>query len=103
MDSPKKLYMVRRAECIISGRVQGVMFRDFVKRSAKKFGVLGTVENQQNGTVYVVAEADEKILKEFIKELYRKPFISRMVARVDGISEEWKEATGEFKSFDIIY
>ena len=46
--------MARRA--IVSGRVQGVFFRDSCRSRALELGVAGTVENLGDGTVEVVAE-----------------------------------------------
>ena len=80
-----------------------VMFRDFTERTATALGVVGTVQNLSDGTVHVVAEGDEEILKKFIAKLHEKPLISRMIAHVDEVKEEWKESTGEFSDFTIQY
>ena len=48
--------MARRA--IVSGRVQGVFFRDSCRSRALELGVAGTVENLADGTVALVAEGD---------------------------------------------
>lgn len=96
-------HMQKRLECKITGLVQGVMFRDFVKRTAQKLGLTGTVENRPDGSVFVVAEGKEEQLKKFIPMLKKKPLISRMVARIEDIEEYWDEATGEFPDFQILY
>ena len=36
---------------IVSGKVQGVFYRDFVRKSAERLGVEGTAQNLDNGTV----------------------------------------------------
>ena len=36
---------IKQIECVIIGRVQLVMFRDFARRKARKLGIAGTVEN----------------------------------------------------------
>lgn len=95
--------MQKRLECKIIGIVQGVMFRDFVKRTAQKLGLTGTVENHPDGSVFVVAEGKEEQLKKFVPMLRKKPLISRMVARVENIEETWSEATGAFPDFRILY
>ncbi len=95
--------MQKRLECKITGLVQGVMFRDFVKRNAQKLDLTGTVENHSDGSVFVVAEGKEEQLKKFIPILRKKPFISRIVAHVENIEEKWGEGTGEFPDFQILY
>ncbi len=76
-----------------------VMLRDFTKRNARKFGLVGFVENNTDGTVSVVAEGDENTLNEFIKKLHK----GSMFAKVNDVKIEWKEATDEFTNFDIKY
>ena len=38
-------------EVIVSGRVQGVGYREFARRSAERHGVAGFVRNRADGTV----------------------------------------------------
>lgn len=95
--------MQKRLECKVIGLVQGVMFRDFVKRNAQKLGLTGTVENRPDGSVHIVVEGVENQLKKFVPILHKKPLISRMVAHIETIEEKWGEATGEFPNFKILY
>ena len=50
----------------INGRVQGVFFRASARDKATELGVNGFVQNAADGGVYVEAEGNEEILKEFI-------------------------------------
>ena len=88
---------MKRAHLIVSGRVQGVFYRDFVRKEAEKRGVAGFVRNLQNGNVEIVAEAPESKLEPFIKECKRGSFLSH-VAKVDVKYETTKE---EFEDFEI--
>jgi acylphosphatase len=45
-----------RCRVVVSGRVQGVFFRDTCERVASGLGVRGWVRNRSDGTVEVVAE-----------------------------------------------
>ena len=45
-----------RCRVVISGRVQGVFFRDTCERVASGLGVRGWVRNRSDGTVEVAAE-----------------------------------------------
>ncbi len=53
---------------IVHGHVQGVFFRDTVRRRAEQLGVAGWVANRPDGTVEAVfegAEEDVAVLVEF--------------------------------------
>ena len=59
--------MIRR-RVIVHGRVQGVFFRDTVRRRAEQAGVAGSVANRPDGTVEAVfegADEDVAVLVEF--------------------------------------
>ncbi|MDP3957837.1 MAG: acylphosphatase [bacterium] len=90
---------MKRLECEISGRVQLVMYRDFAQRKAQSLGLVGTVENLENGNVYVVAEGEEESLRRFLEDLKKGP----LFARVTNVEEKWLEPTREFKNFSVIY
>ncbi|MHB1830504.1 MAG: acylphosphatase [Candidatus Micrarchaeaceae archaeon] len=50
---------------VVHGFVQGVGYRDFVKRLADSMGVKGSVKNQDDGSVLIVASAERKLLDKF--------------------------------------
>ncbi|MFH1715114.1 MAG: acylphosphatase [Elusimicrobiota bacterium] len=91
--------MIERVELKISGMVQGVCYRYFAIDKAKPLGIKGYVRNSSDGAVYIVAEADTKVLKDFIKILKKGPY----PARVDNVQENWQSALNEFSSFEIRY
>lgn len=91
--------MKKQLRANITGRVQMVMFRDFAQRKARKLGLFGTVQNQSDGSVFVVAEGEEIVLNEYIKYLSRGPIL----AKVKNIRTEWSEPSGIFKDFLIVY
>ncbi len=95
--------MNKEIEVKITGRVQGVMFRDFAQRCARGFRIVGTVQNLKDGSVQIVAVGEEEALREFLRKLERRPFLSRMVSRVDTIETKWSEPVHTFSSFDILY
>ena len=51
----------------IYGKVQGVFFRDSSKKKARELNLSGWVRNESDGTVVIVAEGEEKNLKELIE------------------------------------
>jgi len=66
----------------IYGRVQGVGFRNWVKRGMKKFGVEGEVWNNEDGTVELEGEGGEEELKQLIERCKKGSPLSR-VKKVD--------------------
>ena len=94
-----RYFMSKRITLKIYGRVQMVFFRDSTRRRAKRFGLSGWVKNEKDGTVKIMAEGDERGLKELINWCYNGP----MLARVEKVDTEWGESTGEFKGFKIRY
>ena len=81
-----------------TGRVQGVGFRYTARRTAAGFEVTGTVRNLTDGRVELIAEGSETELKEFrqaIGDAGMEHFIQN-----EEIS--WREATGEFRGFEIV-
>ena len=78
---------------------QMVMFRDFAKRKATSLGLSGFVKNNQDGSVNVVAQGEEDVLKQFLHFLSRGPLLSR----VDAVTTVWKSAEGNLSGFHIVY
>ena len=57
--------MMRR-RIVAHGRVQGVFFRDSVRRRAESFGVAGWVRNRDDGTVEAVFEGDDDAVERMV-------------------------------------
>jgi acylphosphatase len=91
--------MTKRLEAIVSGRVQMVMFRDFVQRKASALRLTGEVRNLKDGTVRVLAEGEHTSLERLHKHLHRGP----LLAQVENVSVIWTEAKNDFFSFKIAY
>jgi acylphosphatase len=91
--------MKKRIVCIISGRVQGVLYRDFTRRTANRIGICGEVENQDDGTVFVEAEGEEENLTLFKNHLKKGSTFSK----VENVSCEYFLDLKNFKDFKIKY
>ena len=89
---------MKRATAIISGRVQGVGYRNIVDEVAFNYDITGYVKNLKDRTVEIVAEGEESALNAFFNEinLNEKPVF------VKNISITRDEPTNEFTYFDII-
>ena len=62
----------------VSGRVQGVFFRDTARREAKRLGINGFARNEPNGAVWIEAEGDEAKLDEFLQWCHKGPIWARV-------------------------
>ena len=87
---------------IVSGRVQMVRFRVFVRKIAIKLDVIGTVENKADGTVLIHAWGEKRSLVKFIENIYNGSTLSR----VDNVTEFWdnkKYIVSDLREFRIIH
>ena len=81
---------------VVSGRVQGVGFRYYVRAQAKKMNVGGWVRNLPDGRVEAVATAEDDVLALFESALRAGPSLSA----VENVATE-DEAAIEFESFEV--
>ena len=89
--------MRQRLTATVHGVVQGVFFRQTAQREAVRLGLVGTVRNQPDGTVRVVAEGDSRALKDLLRWLHRGP--ERAV--VERVDVEWQEPRNGLSGFRI--
>jgi acylphosphatase len=55
-----------RRRVVVTGRVQGVFFRDTARRRAEAAGVAGWVSNRPDGAVEAVFEGDEAAVDQLV-------------------------------------
>lgn len=82
----------------ITGRVQGVLFRDRTKAKAEELGLTGWVRNRDDGSVEIHAEGSDDALKELEQWCWKGPpaAIVESVRSEDGEVERCEE-------FEIIW
>ena len=83
----------------VSGKVQGVWFRDSTRQEAIKLKVTGWVKNIPGGTVYLEAEGEENNLKSLERWLY----IGSPHSRVDRVDLQWIMPTKTYSTFTVIF
>ena len=76
-----------RRRVVVHGLVQGVFFRDTVRRAALRAGVSGWIRNNYDGTVEAVFEGDEVTVDALVTLCHQGPRGAR-VDRVDVLDEE---------------
>lgn len=74
--------MIDALDIRVRGVVQGVGFRPFVYRLAKRYLVSGWVLNDLDG-VFIHAEAEGKLLDEFVTELHMNPPSAAKITEVE--------------------
>ena len=67
----------------VTGLVQGVGFRWTTQMIAQDLGITGTVKNNPDGSVSIVAQGEELPLEHFIKKIKASPSVAGHVDHVD--------------------
>jgi acylphosphatase len=65
---------------LVRGRVQGVGYRYFVLQQAEGLGVAGFARNLPDGSVEVIAEADDTVLRQLEEQLRKGPSFAKVAA-----------------------
>jgi acylphosphatase len=86
-----------RVRVVVSGRVQGVAFRQSAADEAARLGVNGWVRNLPDGRVEVVGEGEQAAIEALVAWCKRGP----RLARVDDVRITREPFRGEFDAFRI--
>ena len=89
----------QRVHILVSGKVQGVFFRQALKVIAKKNNVSGWVRNLPDKRVEALLEGDNTSVNSVIKWTRVGPANSR----VDDIQVSNEEFQNEFSTFEVLY
>ena len=79
---------------IIHGRVQGVGFREYLRREAQRLNVKGWVRNRHDGTVEAVVHGWPEDVDKVLDWARHGPPAARVTA------VHVNEASGEFETFE---
>jgi acylphosphatase len=82
-----------RRRVVVHGLVQGVFFRDTVRRHAQSRGIAGWVRNNPDGTVEAVFEGEPEAVERLVSFAHEGPR-GAIVERVDVVDEEDEGLTG---------
>jgi acylphosphatase len=89
----------QRIRLFITGKVQGVFFRQALKVMAKKNDVFGWVKNLKDGRVEAVLEGDEEKVSRLVEWAHGGP----ANARVEDVDIHNEKFINEFSTFDVLY
>jgi len=93
----KKIDKKIRAHIFVSGRVQGVFFRQQTKEEAENRGVSGWVKNLEDSKVEAVFEGKKTEVEKMADWMRQGP----VWAKVDDFKIIWEDCRQEFKGFEI--
>jgi acylphosphatase len=79
---------------IVHGRVQGVGFREYLRREAERLNVKGWVRNRHDGTVEAMVHGWPEDVDKVLNWVRRGPPAARVTA------VQVNEASGEFETFE---
>ena len=88
-----------RLSAQVTGRVQGVGFRQFTRRKASDLDLTGWVKNESDGSVRLEAEGPRDALDDLLDALRSGP----RTASVENVSADWQDADGRFDRFQVRY
>ncbi len=89
--------MDANAKIIVKGIVQGIGYRWFADRTARKYDLKGFVENLPDGSVYLEVEGEKNLIEDLITELRVGPKMST----VEDVIVEWNKPHYLFLGFKI--
>lgn len=81
----------------IFGKVQGVGYRFYATRVARRLNLRGWIRNLRDGTVDAAVEGEASAIDEWVEELREGP----RYAEVTKIEQERKDFTGKLGDFDV--
>ncbi|GAB3027301.1 acylphosphatase [Niabella terrae] len=65
---------------IVTGKVQGVYFRQSARKTALALGLTGTVENLPDGRVRILATGSPAALEQFLEWCRQGPVMARVAS-----------------------
>jgi acylphosphatase len=87
------------AHVLISGRVQGVFFRVWIKRSADALNLTGWVKNTQDNKVEAVFQGPKHVVDQLIKACHSGP----PLAKVKNIEVKYEKLDNIYPDFELIF
>ena len=85
------------AHILVSGFVQGIGFRWFVRREAELLGLVGIVQNLPDGRVEIITEGEREIIEKLVDVLK----VGNGISQVDSSHINWSDAEGKYMNFKI--
>ena len=82
----------------ITGRVQGVFYRDSARQTAEKLNLAGYAKNMPDGHVEALVRGEKQHILEFIKWCAQGPPSSK----VENVQTTWQTPKKEYADFKVL-
>ncbi|MBI4078769.1 MAG: acylphosphatase [Candidatus Levybacteria bacterium] len=89
---------MQQVRVLISGFVQGVGFRHFVRSEARKRSVTGWVCNTQDGGVEAILQGSKEKIEQMVQLCRKGPFL----AEVKDVVVVWEDAKERYEDFTVV-
>jgi acylphosphatase len=86
-----------RAHVYVSGRVQGVFFRDAARQEARRLGLSGWASNLSDGRVEAAFEGESSSVRQMIRWCEE----GSPEASVESVETEFEEPRGDSGGFEV--
>ena len=86
-----------RARVRVSGRVQGVFFRDSTRQRARELGLAGYVTNAPDGSVEALFEGPSDGVREMVRWCEQGP----PDASVENVEADYEPARDDLTGFEV--
>lgn len=90
---------MKRVKILVSGNLQGIFYRAFVKERANELGLTGYVKNTEDKKVEAIVEGHELKINKLIDYCQEGP----VGAKIEKVATTTLPYTGEFKEFRVKY
>lgn len=91
---------MRKVRIHVAGRVQGVGFRYMTKMLADQLQIGGSVKNELDGSVTILATGEEQAMATFIQKVKHSPSPAGRVTQFE-LTEE--NELPDYSSFQVVY
>jgi acylphosphatase len=86
-----------RARVYVSGKVQGVFFRDATREKAEQLGLAGWVRNIPDGRVEMLLDGPSEKVREMVRWCKEGP----SHADVEDVDTEFEASAGDLEGFEV--
>ncbi len=86
-----------QARVYVSGKVQGVFFRDATREKAEQLGLAGWVRNLPDGRVEALFDGPSETVREMVRWCEEGP----SHAEVEDVDAEFEASGGDLEGFEV--
>ncbi len=88
---------MQQAHIFVSGFVQGVGYRHFVRKNAQELGLRGWVRNLPDNRVEALLQGSKEKIEQMIALCRKGPFL----AEIENVEVVWEDIKQQYPDFQI--